>query len=88
VRSLGSRQTFERVSQRIFPEELGNCLDDNNRRSAREAIEWAVTERAAVADLASRTMHGRAGRCHSTPHIWPINPRSTSANQVRDGDQP
>src|SRR4029077_5387511 len=33
----GVTPNFERVSQRIFPDELGDGVDDNNRRSLREA---------------------------------------------------
>ena len=34
----GVTPNFERVSQRKFPDELGNGEDDNNWRSLREAI--------------------------------------------------
>ena len=38
----GVTPNFERVSQQVFPDELGNGVDDNNRRSLREAIGRAV----------------------------------------------
>src|SRR5208337_332330 len=38
----GVAPNFERVSQPIFPDELGNDVDDNNRQGLREAKGWLL----------------------------------------------